>query len=148
MDIQDLGSIGELLAALATLATLIYLAKQIRHSSAVAKTTSYHMAIDQVVQCAKEPDFARLMSKIEKRESLTDSEATRAAVLSAGFIFGHEILLHLHKLGQVEDELWHNIIANNAPLLLNPMVHQILEGRDGSLSKELLQLLEARDGAA
>ena len=33
MSIQDLGSIGELLAAVATLATLFYLARQIRHST-------------------------------------------------------------------------------------------------------------------
>ena len=33
MDIQDLGSIGELIAALATLATLVYLATQIRQNT-------------------------------------------------------------------------------------------------------------------
>ena len=32
MNIQDLGSIGELIAALATLATLVYLAIQVRHA--------------------------------------------------------------------------------------------------------------------
>ena len=33
MTIQDLGSIGELIAAVATLATLVYLAVQIRQNS-------------------------------------------------------------------------------------------------------------------
>jgi len=148
MTLQDLGSLGELLAALATLATLIYLAKQIRHSSAVSKTTSYHMAIDQIVQCAKEQDFSDLMTKVDKGESLSDSEVARASVLASGFIYGHEILLHLHKQGQVEDELWRNIIDNNAPLLESPMVHEVLKERAGSLSKELLHLLEPRNGAA
>jgi hypothetical protein len=33
MDFQDLGSLGELIAAVATIATLIYLARQIRHNA-------------------------------------------------------------------------------------------------------------------
>ncbi len=33
MTLQDLGSLGELIAALATIATLVYLAQQIRHSA-------------------------------------------------------------------------------------------------------------------
>ena len=41
MSIQDLGSIGELVAAIATVATLLYLASQIRHSNkALAESTS------------------------------------------------------------------------------------------------------------
>ena len=41
MSIQDLGSIGELIAAIATVATLLYLASQIRHSNkALAESTS------------------------------------------------------------------------------------------------------------
>ena len=37
MNIQDLGSAGEFIAAIATLATLVYLASQIRQSTKVAK---------------------------------------------------------------------------------------------------------------
>lgn len=41
MTIQDLGSLGELIAAIATVATLLYLATQIRHSNkALAESTS------------------------------------------------------------------------------------------------------------
>ena len=41
MTIQDLGSLGELIAAIATVATLLYLASQIRHSNkALAESTS------------------------------------------------------------------------------------------------------------
>ena len=39
MTIQQLGSIGEFVAAIATLATLIYLALQIRRNTAVARAT-------------------------------------------------------------------------------------------------------------
>ena len=40
MTLQDMGSIGELLAAVATIATLIYLARQLRANTAAVKGDS------------------------------------------------------------------------------------------------------------
>jgi hypothetical protein len=40
VSIQDLGSLGELIAALATILTLVYLALQIRQSTSVARSTA------------------------------------------------------------------------------------------------------------
>ena len=40
MSIQDLGSIGEFIAAIATLVTLVYLAMQIRHNTRALHQTS------------------------------------------------------------------------------------------------------------
>ena len=48
MSIQDLGSLGELIAAIATLGTLIYLAIQIRQNNLIAKEQAhYHMLQNQ-----------------------------------------------------------------------------------------------------
>ncbi len=40
MNIQDLGSVGELIAAAATIATLIYLAHQVRANTKATQTAS------------------------------------------------------------------------------------------------------------
>ena len=49
MTIQDLGSIGELVAAMATLGTLIYLALQIRQNSQTVKAqTRSNIAADKL----------------------------------------------------------------------------------------------------
>ena len=49
MNIQDLGSLGEFIAAIATLGTLIYLAIQIRQNNLIAKEQAhYHMLQNQV----------------------------------------------------------------------------------------------------
>ena len=40
MNIQDLGSIGELIAAAAIIATLIYLARQVRANTKITQTAS------------------------------------------------------------------------------------------------------------
>ena len=46
MTIQDLGSLGELVAAIATVATLIYLALQIRQNTAATRAASFHAVTD------------------------------------------------------------------------------------------------------
>jgi len=46
VSIQDLGSIGELLAAIATLATLIYLARQIRQSTDVLEQAARRAVVE------------------------------------------------------------------------------------------------------
>lgn len=48
MTIQDLGSIGELIAALATIATLIYLAIQIRQNTNMAQTQYVSSSIENL----------------------------------------------------------------------------------------------------
>jgi len=46
MTIQELGSLGELVAAIATVATLIYLALQIRQNTTATRAASFHAVTD------------------------------------------------------------------------------------------------------
>lgn len=142
MSIQDWGAIGEIIGAIAVLLTLLYLAIQIKHSSDVAKVASYHQAIDQIVRSGMDPDFSILATKIEKGESLTPAEQTRANSLASIFIYGHEILLHLLNQGQVDERLWENVISNNMVYLKSDMMLPVLRERPGPISLELLKLVE------
>ncbi len=56
MSIQDLGSIGELLAAIATVATLIYLALQIRENSKQLRVTSIN-ALNELINYGFDPIY-------------------------------------------------------------------------------------------
>ncbi len=142
MSIQDWGAIGEVVGAIAVLLTLLYLAKQIKHSIDVAKVTSYHQAIDQIVRSGEAPDFSILATKIERGESLTPEEQTRSNVLATIFIYGHEILLHLFSQNQVDERLWENVISNNMVYLKSDMMLPVLRERPGPISHELLKLVE------
>lgn len=142
MTIQDWGAIGEIVGAVAVLLTLLYLAKQIKHSSDVAKVTSYHQAIDQIVRSGEDPDFSILATKIARGESLTPEEQTRSNVLATIFIYGHEILLHLRNRGQVDEKLWQNVISNNMVYLKSDMILPVLRERPGPISHELRELVE------
>ena len=136
------GAIGEIVGAFAVLITLVYLAKQIRHSTDVSKVTVYHEAIAQIVHSGLEPDFSSLLVKSQSGEALSPEEQTRSFALATAFIFGHEILLHLFRQGQVDQQLWDNIIANNMVFLKGDMILPVLESRPGTLSRELLKLIE------
>lgn len=52
MTIQDLGSIGELVAALATIATLAYLAVQIRQNTNSLRATAYQNSVESANEWA------------------------------------------------------------------------------------------------
>jgi len=145
MDVEALGAVGEVVGALAVLISLIYLAKQIKHSSEVAKVSSYHEGITQIVQAGLDPDFASLINKTELGEPMSAEEMMRGSALSSAFIFGHEILFHLYKKGQVDEVLWDNIIQNNQEWFGKKMIRPVLEGRPGSLSKDLNIYLRAID---
>lgn len=64
MTIQDLGSLGELIAALATIATLIYLALQIRQNTTATRAASFHAVTDARNQVnfsiTQDPGMARI----------------------------------------------------------------------------------------
>jgi hypothetical protein len=141
--IQGWGAIGEIVGAIGVLVTLVYLARQIRHGSEVAKIASYHQGIGQIVESAMAPDFSILAAKIETGEPLSREEQMRSDTLASAFIFGHEILLHLYRQRQIDEVLWNNIISNNLGYLTSGMMLPVLNTRPGVLSKELHRLVEA-----
>ena len=73
MTIQDLGSIGEFVAAIATLITLVYLALQLRNNTRVSRYDAHLKARQLVAESGKvlsEPDKARIW-----RVGLSDPDA-------------------------------------------------------------------------
>ena len=73
MTIQDLGSIGEFVAAIATLITLLYLALQLRNNGRVSRFDAYLKTRQMVAESQRilsDPDRARLW-----RVGLSDPDA-------------------------------------------------------------------------
>ena len=79
MTLQDLGSIGEFVAAIATLATLVYLALQIRQNTREAQAASRNSVsqsfIDLLIHISRDSETTKLVripryvvrSKLEAR---------------------------------------------------------------------------------
>jgi hypothetical protein len=136
-----LGAVAETLGAIAVLATLIYLAIQIRQTKELARTQTYHLAIEQMVAAAMRPEISLLFES--EHRSLTEEERKQLASPLMAVLYSHEILYHLWREGQVEDALWENLWANNRHfLILEPSI-SLLETREGPLSAALLQHLRS-----
>jgi len=67
MDINSLGSLGELIAALATVLTLIYLSAQIRQTNLITKARFGHeitqRTYERYFQSAKDREFSEFLAK-------------------------------------------------------------------------------------
>ena len=67
MTIQDLGSIGELVAAIATVATLVYLATQVRQNTRALRSSTFQNISEQMAQNAGvvvvQPELSSLLLK-------------------------------------------------------------------------------------
>ncbi len=79
MNWDAIGAVGEILGAIAVLATLGYLAIQIRQTGASARTQSYHLAIEQLVNGALQPDFMELLLKSDTEDLTSDEELRLSA---------------------------------------------------------------------
>ena len=74
MTIQDLGSIGELVAAIATVATLVYLAAQIRQNTSAMKTSALNSLHDVQLLTRDNDRYNTLILKSLREEELTHDE--------------------------------------------------------------------------
>lgn len=110
MSIQDLGSIGELLAAIATIATLIYLAKQISAFTTQSQSESerewFNNWHNVVRSWGTDPETARVFrSGITDWHSLKSNDKLLFHTRFSAIIDHTDSLHRMHARGLVSDEL-------------------------------------------
>ena len=108
MSIQDLGSIGELIAALATLATLLYLARQIRQSNSLARAQTRERMVEQASNevykgFVEHPDILR---SLYKEEPLSETEWIQLSGWLLSAMRQREYEYFQMKDGNIEKEIW------------------------------------------
>ena len=111
MSIQDLGAIGELLAAIATLATLVYLALQIKQNTRAVKTS----VADSVLNSAQTsislltdtPTNAYVWTKgATEYDSLTDEQQDQYRLMMIGQFNTSDMMYWNYRKGTLDEELW------------------------------------------
>jgi len=117
MTIQELGSIGEFVAAIATICTLFYLAYQIRESSKVEKGRSYHIAVEQtwhsVLSVVNNPEVRDIIFRATQGEELSDRELHQLMFLNVAMVYGFENIYRLKEEGLVDEDVWQNLLQND-----------------------------------
>ena len=110
MTIQNLGSLGELIAAVATLATLVYLTIQIRqntralhgtfHDSHVNRMQAWQMAV------ATHPELSSIWHRAQQGDELTEQERNRLGLLRNYTMIGTEAVYYQFARGNIDPEIW------------------------------------------
>ena len=129
MTIQELGSLGELVAAIATVATLIYLALQIRHNTQATRSTSFHAISDSMnhvnVSVAQNPGLARIwLAGSADRSSLTDEERYQYDLVLLSYFHVFETMHYQARVGAGEKNLLVAEERSLAALLSTPGVRE------------------------
>lgn len=121
MNIQDLGSIGELIGAVATVGTLIYLALQVRANTRALQATSIQTMMDgprdRIVQpTIQSRDIADLHARgLTSFEDLDETDRVRFTWFLIEHVAQLQVVLNLHKHGLVPDkdyETWLSYIGS------------------------------------
>ncbi len=122
--LQDLGSIGEFVAAIATLVTLVYLALQIRQNTRSVRSSSFHAAASAVgayvSPIAENEAVAEILDRGLRGESLTDTERVRFDALLSRLFSAYEDLFYQDRESLVEAELWESRARNLARYIRQP----------------------------
>ncbi len=153
MTIQELGSIGEFVAAIATIATLAYLALQIRRNTRTAQTSTYQSMLDSSNRVTElilaHPHLERIY-RLGRRDfsQLTDEERPQFRILIDLMINVFESMFLQHERGTLDDDFWRARLTGMRVLLLQPGVRSMLisrgaRGRSAGRVAAFSQLIES-----
>lgn len=129
MTIQELGSLGELVAAIATVATLIYLALQIRQNTTATRASSFHAVTDarnQVnLSITENADLARIFVEgCADRSSLSPEDRVRFDFTCLSYIHVVETMHYQASVGAGEKKLVEAEERSLVDLLSTPGVRE------------------------
>ena len=141
MSIQELGSLGELIAAIATVATLLFLAVQIRNGTAAARTTAELELPQQFAEwharAAMQPELQRIWDEAAVDfGSLGPDEVRRFRWLVAELLLVFESAYFAYRGGVLSEPSWNAKLDTIVGLLDNPIVLEWWENRFTPFSEE------------
>jgi hypothetical protein len=138
LSIQDLGNVGEFIAALATIATLIYLSIQVRENTKMNKsvireqrTNSDQQLLYKYVENA---DIMLEQGEIEPESAL--SEFKLHAMIRAEFR-GYEAYVHHYSDNLFDDDEWNGMLETIKWRLESPATLNFWETNKHHYSKQL-----------
>ena len=156
MTIQDLGSIGELIAAVATVATLVYLAAQIRQNSrqinhntnsvlgsVELETTRLHS--DWLLSVAQSSELSRLWRLgLSEPADLTEDEEIQFAMLIGSAFYGIEGPFRQHKRGLLSEDSWAPMEELIARYMRSPAVLAWWARREVPFSRSFSEYVDSK----
>ena len=114
MTLQDLGSIGEFVAAIATLATLFYLAMQIRQNTRALRAGTFQQVVDSFAVISESASHDRELLKVlvkigQDPSSLSEVDELQYSMFLISFFRRGENIHFQYTQGALAPEEWEGI---------------------------------------
>jgi hypothetical protein len=111
MTLQDLANLGEFLAAVGVLISLLYLAAQIRQNTQSLRAQTYHALTAESLAVLRAGwaggDVPSFWLRLQSGEALMPEDQFRLRTLSLSIWRLFDDLLYQHRVGTLEEDLWH-----------------------------------------
>jgi hypothetical protein len=145
--LQDLGSLGEFVAAIATLATLIYLALQIRQNTLESQATSRNLVSQSFVDFCFHVSRDLETTKLTRRglidpESLDDDETLRFDCIMGGLLQSFEAAFAQWQRRVLTDDDWQKWVVLIRQYMAQPGVQQFWSRGAASFSPAFRRYVE------
>jgi hypothetical protein len=147
MDIQDLGSIGEFVAAVATIGTLIYLAVQIRRSSESVRMSAEMDVSKQFAGWASlavnNPNLSRIWdAAAEDPMSLTDDDRRQLLWFVMELLILYDAQYHIYLDGHISEKAWDAKANMLLGTIQNPVVAKWWDSGLGPFSPQFREYID------
>lgn len=149
MTLQDLGNVGEFVAAIATIITLVYLAVQIRQNTKSVRMTA-EMGVSQQIatwasRVTEDPEIGRIYDKAaEAPHDLTEDERRRLLWFVSELFMLLEGQYQIYKEGHIAEDSWNAKVNVMVGLLENAVIAEWWEGRVAPFGPKFFEHIESR----
>jgi hypothetical protein len=111
MTLEDLGNIGEFVAAVGVILSLVYLAVQIRQNTRSIRASMYQSLVESIVDfnsaCAQDPELARsYVEGMENLDDLSEVDRTRVAFVLFSLFRIFESMFYQRQQSTIEPQYW------------------------------------------
>jgi hypothetical protein len=146
MSLEDLGNIGELVAAIGVIASLIYLAVQIRQNTQTVRASTVQAISDSAqgrLLALQNIENARVwrVGRSEPSE-LNEDEQTLYIFMIHSTVRGYENLYYQHRSGLLDAPQWEGYAKTIKALVKNPGFEYFWQHRRGHFSPEFESFIE------
>jgi hypothetical protein len=151
--LEDLGNVGEFVAAIATLITLIYLAVQIRQNTGSVKAAaaqSVLAALNEALQsAASTPQLARVVVLGQSDYNrLSEEERLQFIVWQFGWLRIVEQAYHSHLLGHLDPRIWNGHAKHMESVVQAPVFGRWWRLRQSLFSPEFREFISGLRASA
>jgi hypothetical protein len=148
MSLEDLGNIGEFVAAVGVIISLIYLAVQIRQNTASVRTSTHQQivsvfsSLNAIVGSNRETGWL-YMRGLQDPDELTEEEAAQFTWLFLSAIRIYENIFYQRRAGALDDPVWLSWVQSMKVILGSPGGRAWWEPRRFLFHDEFCRFVEA-----